>query len=323
MISIIVPVYKVEAYLNRCIKSILNQTYQDFELILVDDGSPDNCPAICDEWAKKDNRIKAIHKENGGLSDARNAGLDVAMGDYIAFIDSDDYVHPQMYELMVDAMCRTQCDMVSCRLQQVDADKIVEHPVFLEPTIVGTVDSETALEQFYEKYFDLIWVSACIKLYHRSIFETLRFRKGIVFEDLDVFPYVVAKAQRITIIEDKLYYCAVSPNSITRSGFSEKYIDTIEMQGRHIDFFLQNGYSRQAQYAAMQYIRSVILTYQTINEKAREIKLLFWREIRETFKIRRKQICENCKPSRMQKMILAVFPWFPQLAVRIYRYITG
>jgi glycosyltransferase involved in cell wall biosynthesis len=278
---------------------------------------------MCDEWAKKDNRIKVIHKENGGLSDARNAGLEIASGEYIAFVDSDDYIHPQMYELMLDAMCRTQCNMVSCRLQQVDANKTVEYPVFLEPTIVDTVDSKTALGQFYEKYFDLIWVSACVKLYHRSIFETLRFCKGIVFEDLDVFPYVVAKAQRITVMENVFYYCTVSPNSITRSGFSEKYIDTIEMQGRHIDFFLQNGYLRQAQHAAAQYIRSVILTYQAINEKAGEIKPLFWREIRKTLKTRRKQICENCKPGRMQKMILAIFPWFPQLAVRIYRYITG
>ena len=102
-ISVIVPVYKVEAYLDRCVKSILDQTFEDFELILVDDGSPDRCGVMCDGWAAKDRRIRVIHKENGGLSDARNAGINAALGDWLTFIDSDDYVHPNMFQVLLDA----------------------------------------------------------------------------------------------------------------------------------------------------------------------------------------------------------------------------
>ena len=103
LISVIVPVYKVEPYLDKCVRSIVEQTYQNLEIILVDDGSPDNCGAICDAWAEKDSRIKVIHKENGGLSDARNAGMDVATGQWIAFVDSDDWIAEEMYESLLNA----------------------------------------------------------------------------------------------------------------------------------------------------------------------------------------------------------------------------
>ena len=107
-ISVIIPIYKVEKYLNRCVESVVNQSYQNLEIILVDDGSPDNCPKMCDDWAEKDNRIKVIHKENGGLSDARNAGLKVAMGEYISFVDSDDWIAKDFYEVLIrvlNAVC--------------------------------------------------------------------------------------------------------------------------------------------------------------------------------------------------------------------------
>ena len=122
-LSIIVPVYNVEPYLRRCIDSILAQTFTDFELILVDDGSPDNCPAICDEYAEKDPRIVVIHKQNGGLSDARNAGLDIARGEYIGFVDSDDYIDAEMYEKMYNAAIMHNSDIVSCAYERIDISK--------------------------------------------------------------------------------------------------------------------------------------------------------------------------------------------------------
>ena len=117
MISIIVPVYNVEKYLERCIESIVNQTYKDIEIILVDDGSPDNCPVICDRYAEKDNRIKVIHKQNGGLINARKSGLEIAQGDYIGFVDSDDWIEPEMYEYFAQMINKYSPDMVlSCLL---------------------------------------------------------------------------------------------------------------------------------------------------------------------------------------------------------------
>ena len=117
-ISIIVPIYNVEKQLSTCIESILNQTFMNFELILVDDGSPDKCGEICDEYEKKDKRIKVIHKKNGGLSDARNAGLNIATGKYIGFVDSDDIIHPQMYEKLYNCINKYNSDIIQCKFKK-------------------------------------------------------------------------------------------------------------------------------------------------------------------------------------------------------------
>ena len=122
LISVIVPVYKVEKYLDRCVESIVNQTYKNLEIILVDDGSPDNCGAMCDNWAEKDSRIKVIHKENGGLSDARNAGMNTATGDLMGFVDSDDYISPDMYQLLYENMLENNSDISACGVQIVFED---------------------------------------------------------------------------------------------------------------------------------------------------------------------------------------------------------
>lgn len=322
MISVIIPIYKVEAFLDRCVQSVLNQTYRDIEIILVNDGSPDNCPAMCDAWAKQDSRIKVIHKPNGGLSDARNAGLDIATGEYVAFVDSDDYIHPQMYDIMLDAMLRTQSDIVSCRLRQVDEGEDVVFPKHLSPTIIEVVKSKNALEQFHEKYLNLIWMSACTKLYHRSIFATLRFRRGIIFEDLDLFPYIIAEAKHIAIIDQELYCYRTSAQSITHSPFSEKYFDTIEMRGRHMDFFLQMGIVSQTQRAASLYVDSLIQTYQAINKNNKGLQKKFWEYIEQNYRLRRSQIMKYGNIGRMRRAILDTFPCAPALAVKIYNFIN-
>ena len=129
LISIIIPVYKVEKYIYKCIDSVLNQTYKNLEIILVDDGSPDKCPEICEEYAKKDNRIKIIHKKNGGLSDARNAGLKVATGKYIGFVDSDDYIEKDMYQVLYNNIIKTNSDISIVNLKEVKENEIIENNV--------------------------------------------------------------------------------------------------------------------------------------------------------------------------------------------------
>ena len=118
LISVIVPIYKVEDYLDRCIQSLVNQTYKNLEIILVDDGSPDDCPRICDEWEKRDQRIKVIHKENGGLSDARNAGMKVMVGAYVSYIDSDDWIAQDMYQKMINAIKKNNADICECAFER-------------------------------------------------------------------------------------------------------------------------------------------------------------------------------------------------------------
>lgn len=324
-ISIIVPVYKVEKYLHRCIDSILAQTHTNLELILVDDGSPDRCGEICEAYARRDNRIKVIHKENGGLSDARNAGLDWMYAnsdaEYISFVDSDDYIHPQMYEKMLQVTERENSDIVACTYSSVFIDEDQKFAQYA-PVDTTTVESCVALERFYEQYYEFIWVSVCTKIYRRSIFETLRFRKGIIFEDQDVFPYIIDAAKRITVLPYPFYYYSITPNSLSRSGFSEKYIDTIEMQGRHTEFFVRKGLQSQADRAAVMYIGAVILTYQGVRDEIPQRLPLFWEQIRKHYPSRRKLIRENCNLSRMQRLILDIFPRLPCVAVAIYRFIN-
>lgn len=200
VISIVVPVYKVEAYLEKCVNSILNQTFTDFELILVDDGSTDNCPSMCDEYAKKDARIKVIHKANGGLSDARNAGIDIAKGTYIGFVDSDDYVAPDMYECLYNLIDENKCDMAICQAVIVGEG---EQAVYENSDKVYVFDKEQALHQMICKR--LFSVNAWNKLYKKELFQNIRFPKGMLYEDLATTYKLISISERVVYSPMKKY----------------------------------------------------------------------------------------------------------------------
>ena len=181
MISIIIPIYKVSQYLDECVASIVNQTYKDLEIILVDDGSPDECPQMCDEWAKKDNRIKVVHKKNGGLSSARNAGLAVATGEYIGFVDSDDYVDETMYEDLMRVMKQNEKTVV------VSSPIMRNNDGVLIPYVVGTYEYKDGDAMTFSEYMKLFLgmnMDATVwnKLYKRKFIQTL-FREGRNNED--------------------------------------------------------------------------------------------------------------------------------------------
>ena len=190
-ISIIVPVYKVEPYIHKCVDSILNQTFKDFELILVDDGSPDNCGKICDEYAKKDNRIKVIHKENGGQATARNAALDIAKGAYIGFVDSDDYIEPDMYELLYSMCIENNCDIANCsstiyfknRVQVNGGHNLMIH------------DTKEAMKVATEGllYDECLWT----KLIKKELFNELRIPEGIAYEDTAFTYKLIDRAKKV------------------------------------------------------------------------------------------------------------------------------
>jgi len=175
LVSVIVPVYKVEEYLRECVDSIISQTYRNLEIILVDDGSPDNCPAICDEYAEKDKRIIVIHQQNGGLSAARNAGLDIASGEFICFVDSDDVLHPQYCEILLTGIIRTQNLFCSCDVN-----------FFAPPSCIDTYVSENiSYSQNTLKYFaEHIETGVWNKIYKASIFDYIRFKEGRIHEDM-------------------------------------------------------------------------------------------------------------------------------------------
>ncbi len=222
LISIIVPIYKVEDYLHRCVDSIINQTYSNLEIILVDDGSPDNCGSICDEYAEKDNRIVVIHRENGGLSAARNSGIDYCKGEYIGFVDSDDCIHPQMYELLYRDIKTHNTLLSFCQ------------PNMCKKQVVKTVDINKDTICYNSSYIlkkalvEDIWWSACSKLYHRSLFDSIRFPEGRTNEDYPTTVQIFDNCDNIAVNYNKLYNYCLRPGSIARSAFNPRKFDKIE-----------------------------------------------------------------------------------------------
>ena len=217
LISIIVPIYKVETYLDQCVSSIVEQTYQNLEIILVDDGSPDRCPAMCDEWAAKDSRIRVIHKPNGGLSDARNAGLDVCRGEYVAFIDSDDWLELNYVEKMLKAAQTKQADIVTCTF--VDEYEATGKTV-CKPKEAFAGNTEQALFMLYNG--TKIPVAAAMKVYRHYIWQELRFPVGRLYEDALTTYKVFDLADTIVQIPDGLYHYRIREGSIMTAAFSLK-----------------------------------------------------------------------------------------------------
>ena len=230
LISVIVPIYKVEDYLDACIGSIVAQTYPHLEIILVDDGSPDGCGALCDEWAKRDDRIKVIHKPNGGLSDARNAGLEVASGDYIAFVDSDDWIEPGMYEQMLAALLQEDADICACRISSRYPDRRADWGC-PEYRVTGP-------EQTYAMLYDdaAYPVSAWNKLYRKELWKELRFPVGKICEDAFTTYRLIHSAKRIVQLPEALYCYRIRPESIMTSRFSPRRMDEEEVWRVNYEF---------------------------------------------------------------------------------------
>ena len=202
LISVSVPVYKVEPYLDRCVQSIVNQTYTNLEIILVDDGSPDCCPQMCDEWAKRDSRIRVIHKENGGLSDARNAGMQIACGEYIAFVDSDDWLETGMILKLHQCIMKDSSDIASCGALRVWDDGTPSRAM-LHFSGNHILEGKEALKALIQSTYliQVVWN----KLYSKRLIENIPFRKGIIHEDEFWSWQVVAKASKVSVLEENLY----------------------------------------------------------------------------------------------------------------------
>lgn len=234
IISVIVAIYNVEKYVDFCIKSIVNQTYKNIEIILVDDGSTDNSHSICDDWVKKDNRIKVIHKPNGGLSDARNAGLDIMTGEYVTFIDGDDYIDSRYIEVLYN-------NLVKNNVQVSQVDFCYEDKPKREQITEITIDSKEACKNYYLSLYPMINISACAKLYSRSIINEIRFPVGKIHEDQFFTPNVVYNAEGISLSNEQLYCYVKRDGSIMHSVFSKKRWDNIWAVDQCINVYKQNG----------------------------------------------------------------------------------
>ena len=240
LISVIVPVYKVEKYLKRCVESIVNQTYRNLEIILVDDGSPDRCGEMCEQFAHEDDRIKVIHKENGGLSDARNAGLEIYKGSYVVFVDSDDWLDADMIEILYKTLKKNKADIAECSYRNYFCDCIKEETECNAEIVVG--NSEFALESMLDwKYFK---PNAWNKLYKRSVIADIRYPKGKLHEDEFTTYKYIYNAERLVYVDVSKYnYDRRRTDSITGEKFREANLDACLAFRERMYFLQEKGIS--------------------------------------------------------------------------------
>ena len=258
IISVLVPVYKTAAYLPRCVASLREQTYDNLEILLIDDGSPDECGTLCDGYANEDPRIRVIHKENGGLSDARNAGLEAMTGEWFTCVDSDDYVYPDYVATLYELATTHDCLLSVCGYDVHFEDGNCEKR---RNNVPGVVDAEECLRRIF--YDDFVTVGAWAKLYHRSLLGDIRYPVGRLFEDAGTTYRFILAAGRVALGgESGSYVYAVRGASIVTSSFSERKLDLVELSDRMCDdaLALYPGLAR----AAVR--RRVYVRFSTLNQ---------------------------------------------------------
>ena len=238
MISIIVPIYKVESYLRQCLDSILNQSYRDFELILIDDGSPDNCGAICDEYACADGRVRVVHQENSGVSAARNAGLAMVKGEYIVFVDADDVIHPLLLEHLYRAINTYAADIAMCWFS-----RFKHSPEYClnQPYIEKRIMSGREACSYIGASEDRVSTTPCMKMCRIELFEGIQYPHGQIHEDEAVTHKLLYKAKKIVELDEQLYFYRITPNSIMTSPFSVKRYDAVTAYYERYQFYLDNN----------------------------------------------------------------------------------
>lgn len=232
LISVIVPVYKVEKYLDKCVESIVTQTYRNLEIILVDDGSPDQCPDMCDKWAEKDYRIKVIHKKNGGLSEARNAGMEIATGKFIGFVDSDDWIEPDMYQLLYNYMVENDCDISACGVQMDWEDSVPARRLTREGCcILNTVEAmQASIQETWLK--QPVWY----KLYKSKLVKDILFPVGKYHEDVFWSYQAVGRAKKIYIFDQPCYHYLQRDGSIMDDRYSLKRLNSLEAKQERVQY---------------------------------------------------------------------------------------
>ncbi|MDY3993480.1 MAG: glycosyltransferase family 2 protein [Evtepia sp.] len=282
MISVIVPVYNVEPYLHRCVDSILAQTFTDFDLILVDDGSPDNCPAICDEYAERDNRVHVIHQENGGLSAARNAGIDWAFANsdsqWLTFVDSDDWIHPEMLEQLLNAAVESNVAVSMCRFFRTANTSLPPVDTFTV-RLVSPIDAYI-LDGKHVSAF------ACGRLYRKTCFQTIRFPVGRLFEDLFTTYKILFSLQAIALFNEPLYYYYQNPSGITRSHWVPHRLDELDGYEEQLRFFKEKNDISAFRAVSWSYLVAICTQFNMVNSAAESVDAKYVRMLRS--KLRRR-----------------------------------
>lgn len=260
LISVIVPVYKAEQSLRKCVDSIRNQSYTNLEIILVDDGSPDHCGEICDTVAREDSRVRVFHKENGGQSSARNLGLDRMTGAYVTFVDSDDWIEPEYYKTILALMLQKNAEIGVCGLQCDFADgrKAWFNRQYPQNQAIEIMSTEDALRE--NTYASKITNSPCDKLFARKIFDGIRMRERAAYEDYEIMAQCLSRADCIVYNPYPFYHYAMTEESVTRGELQEKHFLEAQIAKERVSFFEQT-YPKLKVYAIANQVEIGLMLY--------------------------------------------------------------
>ena len=307
-LSIIVPIYKVEKYLDECIQSILGQTFTDFELILVDDGSPDACPQMCDAIAEQDSRVRVIHQKNGGLSAARNTGIEAARGNWLGFVDSDDFVAPDFYEKLYHAAVNAGADCAMCSVQLIHEDgSRMDTPQYWK-AYGGGYTGEDILNDL-KTGWRTAYIVAFNKLYKRQIFQEMRYPVGRLHEDNFVVAQLYDTAGTLACIEDELYYYRQRWGSIVNSKRTTRSLDMVWGYAACFDYFYRSDRTDllpTTEREAFKWLTNIYYQLSPEERRSPEVKLAK-REQRRLVKILREKGCLNLK-TLVRTMVFQFLP---------------
>lgn len=300
-LSIIVPVYNVEKYLPQCIESILSQTYKNIELILVDDGSTDSCPSICDQYKEKDSRVTVIHKENGGQGSARNCGINICKGDYIAFVDSDDYVDVNMYKDMIEHIVNTGSDMAVCGMCAHSGLRDV-YSVTPKTVLLWNSAEEIVRDYLLTPY---VMSTPWNKVYNRKMFKTIRFPEGVAREDVYIMHHLIGMADKGVHVGKCYYHYNIRSGSSEHSGFNPKQLISIQIADDRRDYVAERfpsllPFAEDKSYRSrISAIRKIVRSHKT-------------KEYKEEYRGLKQYLKEHEPPtmkSRIRRFEILYLPW--------------
>lgn len=298
LISIIIPVYKVELYLRQCVDSVINQTYKNLEIILVDDGSPDSCPFICDEYARLDKRVKVVHKKNGGISDARNRGIKHATGEYIIFVDADDWLAKDACRVLNEILLHQSVDIVGFDHAETKEDEsFSDYKCNRQLTVISAAD-------MYKKYMrgELWQHSACSKIYKKELFEHIKFPLGMLGEDYATTYLLLSVSNRVAHVNMGLYFYRIRPESIMRQN-SVKLVQDVYRTACAIYEFEKQKFPEEAILSEKAYCNCLLKTYARLFN---EDRVLYRKELSDI-------------DARLRIIKTDILPTISQLAYWIYR----
>lgn len=309
LVSVIVPVYNVERYLEKCIESVCGQTFTGLEIILVDDGSTDHSSGICDEWARKDARIRVLHKENGGLSDARNAGIEIATGGWYMFVDSDDTITPDTIERLYGAATAHDCEMAVCNMVRIYDDGATEP--FYNPV------SKLTVWDGLQRFETLKQPSACNKLFRADLFRDVQFPKGKFYEDTFVYHVLAHRAKKIALTgHDGYYYLSRRESILGQPKYTDRYFDMAEAVYERMTYLLAHEVPLYAEEACLS-LYAVVSNGEKYIQRTEQNAAEF-QQMRRWYKAAYRTLMKSPRTGIKQKFRLILLRYFPRIHNRLF-----